>query len=173
MRTSLLLSLITSAVAVSAASPVIVAAPPSVGTNTARVTAPGTFSRPQTTFQNPIAPTIPVTGTFSRPQSTFSSQSGTFSRPEGTFSRPEEGTFARPETTFSRPQGTFSPLETTFSRPPTTFEQPLTSPAPIAAPQQPNVPAAGATVAQPTASKVIVFDLPPGAVIRKPAATQP
>jgi hypothetical protein len=147
----LLATFLTSIAAGWAASPVIAqttTVQTGTGTNSPRTAVPGTFSRPQTTFQNPVAPTIPVTGTFSRPQSTFSGQTGTF----------------------SRPQGTFSPLETTFSRPPTTFQQALTSPAPVAAPQA--APISGAvTVSQPAVSpKVIVLDLPPGAVIRKPAA---
>ena len=171
MNTALLLaSLITSIAAASAASPLVVktmSAETLVRTNAAHVAPPGTFSRPQTTFQTPVAPTIPVTGTFSHPQSTFSSQTGTFSRPEGgTFDRPET-TFDRPQTTFSRPQGTFSPLESTFGRPQSTFQQPLVTTAPGAATQVMIPPVL--TLPQPAAApKVVVLELPPGAVIRKP-----
>ena len=173
MKTALLLaSLITSASA-SAASPMVVKTMPVetvVRTNTAHVAPPGTFSRPQTTFQTHIAPTIPVIGTFSRPQTTFSSQTGTFSRPEGgTFDRPET-TFDRPQTTFSRPHGTFSPLESTFGRPQSTFQQPL-----VAAPAASTVITIPPVLALPQAAgapKVVVLELPPGAVIRKPISAE-
>ena len=175
MKTALLLaSLVTSIAAASAASPLVVKTVPAetlVRTNSAHVAPSGTFSRPQTTFQTPVAPSIPVTGTFSRPQTTFSSQTGTFSRPEGgTFDRPET-TFDRPQTTFSRPQGTFSPLDTTFSRPQSTFQQPLVATAPGAATQIMIPPVL--TLPQLSGEpKVVVLELPPGAVIRKPILAQ-
>ena len=127
---------------------------------------------------------------FSRPASSFSPQFGTFSRPEGTFSRPES-TFSRPQRIFERPSSTFErPAGGTFEREQGTFQRPayvrlrpptiIVEPIVITAPSavtdgatEPQQPAPAAQVPTPAPAKAVVLDLPPGAVIRKPATPPP
>ncbi|MGZ8921373.1 MAG: hypothetical protein ACXW3L_10335 [Limisphaerales bacterium] len=117
--------------------------------------------------------TITPGGTFSRPSSTFSSQSGTFSRPSSTFAHPgapytplppievqpvEHGKHKKPHHGYQ----IITHPHTVIVHQPVVYETQYVEAAPQAAPAE--TAAVEANVVPP-----VVLDLPPGAVIRRPA----
>lgn len=126
--------------------------------------------------------TVTPGGTFSRPQSTFQTSPGSFARPSSTFSHPASPYTPLPplrpsqieEPGFhSRPHHRFYPNVVVVQGP--AVYEPYYVPAEQPSTQLPQQPYEQA--AQPSETPVVeapvVIDLPPGAIIRRPAAPAP
>ena len=140
-------------------------------------------AQPATPFQNPVTPQPTTPGTFSRPQSTFQTPAGSFSRPATTFQNP-----AAPYVPVPRPiiqnggiAGGHRWSEGRQHRPrhyygyPSVVVVPVEVPVPVVVETIPVHSEVAAVAEQPAQTQQteiapVVVDLPPGARIIKPAS---